>query len=115
MIDSHAHLTYKAYRKDLSAVLERARGAGVTAIINASFDLPSSRAGLSIAEEHEGVVEEEEFVPDAGVARTERSNGVAERRGRRAAGASMAVEDRVRFGDLDVPKRITRSKTRLGV
>ena len=25
----------------------------------------------------------------------------------------MAVEDRVRFGDLDVPKRITRSKTRL--
>ena len=32
---------------------------------------------------------------------------------RRAAGALMAVEDRVRFGDLDVPKRITRSKTRL--
>jgi hypothetical protein len=25
----------------------------------------------------------------------------------------MAVEDRVRFGDSDVPKRITRSKTRL--
>ena len=25
----------------------------------------------------------------------------------------MAVEDRVRFGDLDVPKRITRSKTHL--
>ena len=32
---------------------------------------------------------------------------------RRAAGAIMAVEDRVRFGDLDVPKRITRSKTHL--
>jgi len=55
VIDSHAHLTYKAYRKDLGAVLERAREAGVTAIINASFDLPSSEAGVGIAGEHENV------------------------------------------------------------
>ena len=40
-------------------------------------------------------------------------DGVAERHGRRAAGALTVVEDRVRFGDWDVPKRITRSKTRL--
>ena len=39
--------------------------------------------------------------------------GVSQGNGRRAAGASMVVEDRVRFGDWDVPKRITRSKTRL--
>jgi TatD DNase family protein len=55
VIDSHAHLTYKAYRKDLGAVLDRAREAGVTAIINASFDLPSSEAGVGIAGEHESV------------------------------------------------------------
>jgi TatD DNase family protein len=55
VIDSHAHLTYKAYRKDLGAVLERAREAGVTAIINASFDLPSSEAGVRIADEYENV------------------------------------------------------------
>jgi len=55
VIDSHAHLTYKALRKDLRAILERAREAGVTAIVNASFDLPSSEAGVLIAEEHENI------------------------------------------------------------
>jgi TatD DNase family protein len=55
VIDSHAHLTYKAYRKDLGAVLQRAREAGVTAIVNASFDLSSSEAGVRIAEEHENI------------------------------------------------------------
>jgi TatD DNase family protein len=55
VIDSHAHLTYKAYRKDLQAVLQRASEAGVTAIVNASFDLPSSEAGVRIAAEQENV------------------------------------------------------------
>jgi TatD DNase family protein len=55
MIDSHAHLTYKAYRKDLKAVLERAREAGVTAIVNASFDLPSSEAGVRLANDHDNI------------------------------------------------------------
>ncbi len=55
MIDSHAHLTYKAYRKDLRAVLERAREAGVTAIVNASFDLPSSEAAVRLAEDHDNI------------------------------------------------------------
>jgi TatD DNase family protein len=52
VIDSHAHLTYKAYRNDLGAVLDRAEEAGVKAIINAGFDMPSSEAGLRLAEEH---------------------------------------------------------------
>jgi len=55
VIDSHAHLTYKAYRKDLEAVLERAREAGVTAIVNASFDLPSSEAGVRLTEDHDNI------------------------------------------------------------
>ena len=55
MIDSHAHLTVKAYRKDLDAVLRRAGDGGVTAIINASFDVPSSEAAVRLAEGHGNV------------------------------------------------------------
>lgn len=40
---------------------------------------------------------------------------MAKRHGRRAVGAQIAVEGRVRFGDLDVPKRITRSEDTLGL
>jgi TatD DNase family protein len=52
VIDSHAHLTVKAYRKDLDAVLRRTEEGGVTAIINASFDVPSSEAAVGLAKRH---------------------------------------------------------------
>jgi TatD DNase family protein len=52
MIDSHAHLTARAYRKDLDAVVERARNGGVTAIINVGFDMASSEAGVRLARGH---------------------------------------------------------------
>jgi TatD DNase family protein len=52
MIDSHAHLTAKAYRKDLEAVLERARDAGVKSILTVGFDMASSEAGVRLAEKH---------------------------------------------------------------
>ena len=52
MIDSHAHLTAKAYRKDLEAVLERARDAGVTSILTVGFDMASSEAGVRLAEKY---------------------------------------------------------------
>jgi TatD DNase family protein len=54
MIDSHAHLTAKAYRKDLETVIRRAARAGVTAIVNVAYDLASSEAGVRLAEEHAG-------------------------------------------------------------
>ena len=55
MIDSHAHLTAKQYRKDLAGVLRRAKEAGVSAIINVGCDIASSRAGLNLAGLHDDV------------------------------------------------------------
>ena len=52
MIDSHAHLTAKAYRRDLEAVLVRASDAGVTSIITVGYDMASSEAGVRLAEDH---------------------------------------------------------------
>lgn len=50
MIDSHAHLTMRKYRKDLDAVLARAREAGVLAVVNVGFDVDSSAEGAHLAE-----------------------------------------------------------------
>jgi TatD DNase family protein len=55
VIDSHAHLTAKAFKKDLHSVLRRAKDAGVTAILNASFDIPSSEAAVRLVEEHDDI------------------------------------------------------------
>jgi len=52
MIDSHAHLTAKAYRKDLEAVLQRARKAGVISILTVGYDMASSEAGVQLAEKY---------------------------------------------------------------
>ena len=53
MIDSHAHLTMRQYRKDLHAVIKRARDGGVTAIINVGFDIAASEAVIRLAGVHE--------------------------------------------------------------
>lgn len=55
MIDSHAHLTMKQYRRDLPSVLKRARQAGVTAVITVGVDLASSIDGVALAEVSEDV------------------------------------------------------------
>jgi TatD DNase family protein len=55
MIDSHAHLAAKAYRKDLDAVIRRAADAGVTSILTVGYDMASSEAGLRIAEKYPDV------------------------------------------------------------
>jgi TatD DNase family protein len=55
MIDSHAHLNAKAYRRDLEAVIRRAAEAGVTSILTVGFDMTSSKAGVAIAEKHADV------------------------------------------------------------
>ena len=56
-IDVHCHLTGGEYQRagGLSAVLSRARETGVTACICSGFDLPSSAAAASLAEEYEAV------------------------------------------------------------
>ncbi len=51
-IDSHAHLFDKDFKEDIPAVLDRARQAGVDAIIIPGTDLESSRAVIGLAEKH---------------------------------------------------------------
>jgi TatD DNase family protein len=55
VIDSHAHLSFKQFRKDLPEVLRRAREAGLTAMVNVGCDLASSEAGVRLAREHADV------------------------------------------------------------
>ena len=52
-IDSHAHLFFKDFENDLDEVIQRARDAGVTAIINPGTDLPTSRRSVELAEKYE--------------------------------------------------------------
>ena len=49
MIDSHAHLTYKGLREDMDGVVDRARAAGLTAIITVGVDPEDSRQAVSAA------------------------------------------------------------------
>lgn len=51
-IDSHAHLSHLDYKEDLQAVLDRARDAGVEAVIVPATDLESSREAIQLADRH---------------------------------------------------------------
>lgn len=49
LIDSHAHLADEGYDGDRAQVLERARAAGVEAIVVIGYDLPSSVRAIEVA------------------------------------------------------------------
>jgi TatD DNase family protein len=49
LFDSHCHLTDPAFRDDLAEVLERARAAGVEAIVSIASSPEDTRAGLTLA------------------------------------------------------------------
>jgi TatD DNase family protein len=53
LIDSHVHLDSHKFDGDREAAVERAREAGVAAILNASGDLASSRAAVALAERYD--------------------------------------------------------------
>jgi len=55
LVDSHAHIDARVYSKDLDQVIARAEEVGVRFIINAGFDLVSSRASLKLAQQYAGV------------------------------------------------------------
>ena len=55
MFDTHTHLCHKSFRKDREATYERALEAGVTHMLEISWDLKSSEATIRFAENHEGV------------------------------------------------------------
>jgi TatD DNase family protein len=56
VIDTHCHLHFDHYREDLPDVLERAREAGVDAIITIGTDIPSSEASVHLAQRYPGFV-----------------------------------------------------------
>jgi TatD DNase family protein len=49
LVDVHAHLTHESFKKDLHAVLERAKAAGVKAIIVNGVNEPTNREVLELA------------------------------------------------------------------
>jgi len=52
LIDTHAHLDFEQFDADRAAVLERARAAGVAAMVNVGADLASSRRAVTLAGQH---------------------------------------------------------------
>jgi TatD DNase family protein len=55
IFDSHCHLDDKSYTKDLDAVLERARKAGVVRIMTIGVNGRTSGLAVSLAQSHRGV------------------------------------------------------------
>lgn len=55
MFDTHCHLNFKVFRKNLSEVIERARKVGVNYFVVPGTDLESSKRAVEIAEKYDGV------------------------------------------------------------
>ena len=55
LFDTHCHLDFNAYDADRSDVIARAAAAGVTRILNPGIDLPTCRAALELARQHDGI------------------------------------------------------------
>ncbi|HWO93367.1 MAG TPA: TatD family hydrolase [Dehalococcoidia bacterium] len=55
LIDTHAHPQFSAFDDDRDIVLERARAAGLQALIAVGTDIPTSEAALDLAERHDWV------------------------------------------------------------
>jgi len=56
LVDTHAHLDSEDFDRDREEALERAAAAGVAVIVNASFDLASSRRSADLAGSRPGGV-----------------------------------------------------------
>jgi TatD DNase family protein len=90
MIDTHCHLSHDRFRADRDAVLERARAAGVTAVVEVGWDLASSRAAIELARRHPGTL-----FPTAGIhphyVAAAPAGAIAELRALAAGGALVAI------------------------
>ncbi len=65
MIDSHAHLNFPNFQKDLTEVLERAKQNGVDFIINIGADYKSSQIAINMAQDYEGLFATVGFHPES--------------------------------------------------
>jgi len=52
MFDSHCHLTDESFAGEVSAVLDRARAAGVRGVVTIASDAADARRALALAEQH---------------------------------------------------------------
>ncbi len=52
LVDTHAHLDFPQFRPDFELVLERAREAGVVAVLNAGADEGSSKRSVELSERY---------------------------------------------------------------
>ena len=55
LVDSHCHLQDRKFKGEHDAVIQRAREAGVTAMVCVGYDMESSRRAIDIANSHESV------------------------------------------------------------
>lgn len=55
MFDTHCHLNFKAFRKNVGEVIERARESGVDHFIVPGTDLETSKKAIEIASQYEGI------------------------------------------------------------
>ena len=55
LIDTHCHLNFKAFKKDLKEVIERAKMSGVEKIIVPGAKINSSQKACAIAQEYENI------------------------------------------------------------
>jgi TatD DNase family protein len=55
LVDSHCHLQASAFDSDRDEVLQRARGAGVSAFVVVGTDLESSRRAVDLADSHSDI------------------------------------------------------------
>jgi TatD DNase family protein len=55
LVDTHAHLDFSKFDQDREAVIQRARQAGVGAIITIGVDVPSSHQAVALASEYDEV------------------------------------------------------------
>lgn len=55
LVDSHTHIDMRLYNRDRGQVLERAREAGVAAVVDVGCDLDSSRAAIRLAAQYSEV------------------------------------------------------------
>ena len=55
LVDSHTHIDMREFDADREHVLQRAREAGVAAVIDIGIDIASSEAAIALAEKHSDV------------------------------------------------------------
>jgi len=56
LVDAHCHLNHDLLKKDLAGVLERAKTAGVKAIVCSGVNVPTNREVLELAKKHAPLV-----------------------------------------------------------